>query len=111
MTAIGVNPASYGSLLVPVVLNKLPPELQLIASRKVAEEDWNLALLLKIIEDEIAARERVQTKPSQVAQPQGQRKNPEQIFQLLLLWCQIWHPLHSCAAFASKDIHLPSAQR
>ena len=45
LTAIGVNPASYGSLLVPVLLNKLPPELQLIASRKVAEEDWNLAPL------------------------------------------------------------------
>ena len=77
LTAIGVNPASYGSLLIPVLLIKLPPELQLIANRKVAEEDRNLVPLLKIIEEEIGARERVQTKPSQAAQPQGQRKNPE----------------------------------
>ena len=109
LTAIGVNPASYGSLLVLVLLNKLPPELQLIASRKVAEEDWNLVPLLKIIEDEIAARERVQTKPSQVAQPQGQRKNPEQNFPtattqvsnmapsaLMCCFCQQAHPPAKC---------------
>ena len=110
LTAIGVNPTSYGSLLVPVLLNKLPPELQLIASRKVAEEDWNLAPLLKIIEEEIAARERVQTKPSQVAQPQGQRKNAEQNFPtattlvsnmapsaLMCCFCQQPHPPAKCA--------------
>ena len=78
LSAIGVDPASYGSLLVPVLLNKLPSELQLIASRKIPEGGWSLDPLLKIIEEEIAARERVQTKPSQPGQPQGQRKNSEQ---------------------------------
>ena len=29
LSAIGVNPESYGSLLVPVLLNMLPPDLQL----------------------------------------------------------------------------------
>ena len=32
---LGVAPNSYGALLSPVLLNKLPPELCLIISRKV----------------------------------------------------------------------------
>ena len=74
LSAIGVDPASYGSLLVPVLLNKLPSELQLIVSRKIPEGGWSLDPLLKIIEEKIAGRERVQTKPSQPGQPQGQQK-------------------------------------
>ena len=43
----------------PVLVAKLPPELQLIVSRKLSEEDWNLDELLRIIEEEVVACERV----------------------------------------------------
>ena len=99
-----------------MLLSKLPPELQLIASRKVAEEDWNLAPLLKIIKEEIAACERVQTKPSQAAQPQGQRKNPEQNFPtattlvsnmassaLMCCFCQQPHPPAKCTTLTQIE--------
>jgi len=74
LSAIGVDSASYGSLLAPVLLNNLPPDLQLIISRKSPEGDWNLDPLLKIIEEEIETRERVQPKHSH----SQQQKNTEQ---------------------------------
>ena len=87
--------------MVPVLLNKLPSDLQLMASRKIPEGDWKLDLLLKIIEEKIAARERVQSKPNQSGQPQQQR-NPEQI-------CQMQHQQRFCVASVSSHIRLPSA--
>ena len=51
LSALGVDSASYGSLLLSVLLNKLPPDLQLMASRKFPEGDLDLTPLLKIIEE------------------------------------------------------------
>ena len=36
---LGVEPRSYGNLLSPVLLNKIPADLQLIVGRKVSEEN------------------------------------------------------------------------
>lgn len=59
LKSLGVEPDSYGSLLCPIFLNKIPADLQLLVSRKVSEADWNLDLLMEAIEEEITARERV----------------------------------------------------
>ena len=58
LKSLGVSAKSYGSLLVSVLLNKLPQELRLIVSRQVKEEEWNLDGLLSMVEKEISARER-----------------------------------------------------
>ena len=58
LKSLGVSAESYGSLLVSVLLNKLPQELRLIVSRQVNEEKWNLDRLLNMVEKEISARER-----------------------------------------------------
>ena len=58
LKSLDVGSETYGSLLCPVLVAKLPSELQLIVSRKLSEEDWNLDELLRIIE-EVVARERV----------------------------------------------------
>ena len=58
LKSLGVSPNSYGTLLSSVLLNKLPLEIQLIASRKVDEDRWSPDALLKVVEDEIRARER-----------------------------------------------------
>lgn len=49
----------YGTLLCPVLLLRLPSEMQLNVSRKVSEADWNLDKLMRVNEEEIVARERV----------------------------------------------------
>ena len=58
LKSLGVSAESHGSLLVSVLLNKLPQELRLIVSRQVNEEEWNLDGLLSMVEKEISARER-----------------------------------------------------
>ena len=59
LKSLDVGSETYGSLLCPVLVAKLPSELQLIVSRKLSEEDWNLDKLLHIIKEEVVACERV----------------------------------------------------
>ena len=38
LQGLGINPDSYGNLLIPIMLSKLPDELHLIISRKLCVE-------------------------------------------------------------------------
>ena len=63
LDSLGVKAESYGSLLSSVLMNKLPSELQLIASQKFGDKDsWEFSALLEVIEEEIQARERSTTR-------------------------------------------------
>ena len=64
LKSLGVESSSYRSLLFSMLLQKLPPELQLVLSRKIGEHDWNLDALLKQLEEEIEARERAMPSPT-----------------------------------------------
>ena len=57
--ALGVPAESYGGLLTSVLVNKLPPEIRLIVSRETTAGRWDLDVVMKILEWEIDARERV----------------------------------------------------
>ena len=59
LKSLGVEPDSYGGLLCPVLLSKIPQDLQLIVSPRVSESDWNLDLLMTTIEGELSTRERI----------------------------------------------------
>ena len=63
LKSLGVSPDSYGTLLSSVLLNKLPSEIRLLVSRKVDEDSWSLDALLKVVEEEIRARERRTANP------------------------------------------------
>ena len=56
LKSLGVTADSYGSLLSSVLLNKLPPDIRLLVSRKVPEDDWSLDVLLKELEEEFAGQ-------------------------------------------------------
>lgn len=58
LQALGVEPASYGTMLSSVLLSKLPPDLQLIVSRKVSADDLDMGTILETFETELVARER-----------------------------------------------------
>ena len=64
LKSLGVSSDSYGCLLSSVLMNKLPQELRLIISRKIGDDDWNLDALMEVMEDEIQARERTATNPT-----------------------------------------------
>ena len=49
---------SYRSLLIPVIVNKLPEELQLVISRKLEKGKWDVEQFMKEFKTELEARER-----------------------------------------------------
>ena len=65
LKALGVEPESYGAMLSSVLLNKLPPDLRLIVSRKISADDLDMDNLLKTLEQELTARERATGSTSQ----------------------------------------------
>lgn len=65
LESLEVKEETYGNLLCPILITKIPAELQLIVSRKVPEAEWKLKQLMTVVEEEIIARERL-----------GQSKNP-----------------------------------
>ena len=46
LASLKVKDETYGSLLRAVLINKIPPDLQLIVCRKVPEADWELKILI-----------------------------------------------------------------
>ncbi|XP_028397211.1 uncharacterized protein LOC114521021 [Dendronephthya gigantea] len=58
LNSLGVHPSSYGNLLCSMLMNKIPQELRIRVSREVKEDIWDLEHLLKLIGDDIEARER-----------------------------------------------------
>lgn len=58
LKALGVESGSYGTMLAPVLLNKLPPDVRLIISRKIGSSEPKVDQLLKHMEEELTARER-----------------------------------------------------
>ena len=57
LESLGVEANSYGSLLVPIIMNRLPHQLKLVTSRNLSSDLWDLTELLKIMKLEITARE------------------------------------------------------
>jgi hypothetical protein len=57
LEALGVKSEQYGSLLILVIMSKLPPELRIHVARKTASELWKIDDILEIIRKEVEARE------------------------------------------------------
>ena len=110
LKSLGVESASYGSLLTSVLLQKLPHELRLIVSREVEEGDWNLDELLKQFEREIGARERAAMGTSQASKRQV-REQPTGTTAAFLSpsstpncsYCQQAHFSGECSNVTSPD--------
>ena len=111
LKSLGIEAASYGALLSPVLLAKLPPDLRLIVSRKVSNSNLDMDALLTTFEEELTARER--------ANPQVSRRNgdkpPHPTASALFTgsrepmpdpqcsYCQQSHPSASCPTVTTLD--------
>ena len=60
LNALGHDPKSYGLMLVPIFMIKLPEELKILISRKLGKEVWDIQIILDAFKQEIEAREKVQ---------------------------------------------------
>ena len=112
LRSLGVMSESYGSLLSPVLLNKLPSEVKLIVSREVSEEEWSLDALMKVMGQEIEARERIATNQSQTQQRRTSDRTPLTAAALVsgaspsnptCCYCQQAHSSNSCGVVTSID--------
>ncbi len=72
---LGINSNSYGSLLVPLIVSKLPEEMHLIVAGNLDKNEWNIDKLLCKFKLELEARERCTTIPEcSPPKPPGNRE-------------------------------------
>ena len=63
LASMGVSSKEYGSLLIPIIMSKLPSDVRLQISRKSTNEVWKIDELLDTIKSEIDAREASEGTP------------------------------------------------
>ncbi|XP_065902557.1 uncharacterized protein [Dysidea avara] len=59
--ALEVNSDQYGSLLIPIIMSKLPSEVRLKVARENQEDVWQIKDLMKVLQTEVDAREASET--------------------------------------------------
>ena len=57
LESLGVSSEKYGSLLIPVIMSRMPSEIALQVARKTTEDVWSITEIMGIIQKEIEARE------------------------------------------------------
>ena len=60
LTELNVNINSYGTLLISLILERIPSELKVIISRRFKDDVWDLLSLIGIFKEELFARERIE---------------------------------------------------
>ena len=79
LASLGVYSEQYGSMLIPIIMTKLPSEIRLQIARKSSGDVWKIDELLDTIKTEIEAREvsdGVQSSLQQNKSPGGQHQSP-----------------------------------
>jgi hypothetical protein len=74
---LNIESETYGTLLIPMILAKLPEGMQLLISRKVGKDDWKLDEPLKEFRIELEARERCSLLQSTTEKKDGARRKYE----------------------------------
>ena len=72
LKALELEAESYGSLMVSILMNKMPPEIRLIVSRNLNSEKWDFKDVMQILEQEVDAREHFLASTQQSQQPSKQ---------------------------------------
>ena len=64
LQSLDVDDDNYGSLLTPIIMERLPHQFKLTMSRQIGDDTWDLTQLLCLIRDELKARENCLTPDS-----------------------------------------------
>ena len=57
LASLGISSEQFGSMLIPIIMSKLPGDIRLEIARKAKAEVWEIDDLLNTIKVEIEARE------------------------------------------------------
>ena len=74
--SLGISSDTYGSLLSPVLLTKLPPDMRLIISREVGDSNLDMDKLLKSFNQELSARERANPLAGLSSKTNPEKRSP-----------------------------------
>ena len=58
LEALGVDASLYGSLLIPVIMAKLPQDVRVQIARNNKQDVWEIEELLDVIQQQVEAREK-----------------------------------------------------
>lgn len=58
LQALDMPTETYGSLLVPVLMTKIPEDIRLLVGREIKDGEWNLSEILELLRNEVKNRER-----------------------------------------------------
>ena len=115
LASLGIRSDHYGSLLIPMIMTKLPQELRLRIARETDREIWQIDELMAVIKKEVEAREA--TEFVKVHQPKvvGSRGSfPSTPIAATLVasgssircvYCKGAHYSASCAKFRTPQEH------
>ena len=118
LSSLGVSSHEYGSLLIPIIMSKLPNEIRLEIARNSTSDVWRIDELLETIKGEIEAREaseaiKAQEVPGRKHNPSSGKLNPtastlvsteDKMFQIRCVYCNGEHYSASCTKVRqSKD--------
>ena len=91
LSSLGINPEQYGSLLVPIVMSKLPNDLRLRIARENRGEVWEMKKLMETIKSEVEAREAseaVKVNMVKMTSVRGNTRNPSSTANALVAGSQ-----------------------
>jgi hypothetical protein len=108
LKGLGVEPESYGTMLSSVLLNKLPPDLRLIVSRRISSENLDLEILLETFEEELIAHERANNtsanphRPSRTSTSSRVSTSAFSVTDGVFVFCQGSHLTTDCESVSSS---------
>ena len=114
LASLGVSSEQYGSMLIPIIMSKIPNEIRLVIARKNTAKVWNIDELLDTIKVEIEAREvsegvqsSLQSTKKPVVQPTvgafvANGGNSEK-FQIRCAFCEEPHYSASCESVVGSE--------
>ena len=112
LKSLEVDSGSYGSLLTPVLVEKLPKELRLEATRKL-KENWGIDELVDIFKEELEARERASLLQGSSKDPPPKPPFKHRVPTVPSLfasgagptctYCKKAHPSNSCSTVTDKN--------
>ena len=119
LQSLGIEGETYGVILTPVVLSRLPTELRMEWARSGENHESDLKHLMEFLEKEVQRRERSQVfvpedpEPisvatgSALASSSSQRSSSSSSSRPGCAWCQGPHPIYRCPAL----VELSKAKR
>jgi len=118
LASLGVSADQYGSLLIPIIMSKLPTDIRLQIARKSSNEVWDIEELLTTIKIEIEAREisegaSISNVNTRIPTPQrpkptastlvAREQRTENSFRIQCAFCNGLHYSASCSNVTNID--------